>query len=381
MPLLQLLARLRTMATQPDPARLRQATDAGLETFERLAQHAGIAVEQVRRAHYALCASLDDVVLNTPWGSTGAWADHTLVAAHHVALRGDRFFDLLRQAETKGPDFLPLVELMHACLSLGYLGDRRHSAEGPAEAERARAGAHAFILQHAPRVPPELAGAWRGVHAPFVARRTALPVWVAASAGLAALAGFFLVVSGWVNDGSDQAFAAMQAAPPAHMPQIARDAVIIPPAAPPPPDAAEASALDRLRSRLGDVPDIAVVGTPEMPIVRIPSKELFGPGSATLLPAASALLEKVAAALRDEPGTARIIGYTDSQPFRSVRFASNFQLSTARAQAAQAVLASFGKPSRWSAEGRAAAAPIASNATVQGQEQNRRIDIVLNGHF
>jgi type VI secretion system protein ImpK len=62
-----------------------------------------------------------------------------------------------------------------------------------------------------------------------------------------------------------------------------------------------------------------------------------------------------------------------------VQFPSNFQLSTARAKAASAVVAhTLGNPARLSAEGRADADPIASNKTAEGREQNRRIEIVLH---
>ena len=227
MPLLQLMARLRTMATQPDPALLRQRTDAALALFEtRTASLPDLA----RRAHYALCAGLDDLVLNTPWGGGSAWNKQTLIAAHHPAVGADRFFDLLRQAGAKGADSLPLIELMHAVLSLGYLGPMRRLADGAEQAEASRAQAFAFIQQHAPALPAELAAEWRGENAPFMPRRTIVPVWVAASAGLAAAAGMYLFVSNAVNDGSDRVFAALAAAPPASMPQITRDGPVVLPA-------------------------------------------------------------------------------------------------------------------------------------------------------
>jgi type VI secretion system protein ImpK len=83
--------------------------------------------------------------------------------------------------------------------------------------------------------------------------------------------------------------------------------------------------------------------------------------------------------LKEEQGTVRIIGYTDNVPIRTIAFPSNAQLSTARAQAASAIIATtIGDPSRLSAEGRADADPIAPNTTPEGQERNRRIEIVLN---
>src|SRR5262245_29500917 len=70
-PLLQLMARLRNTLNQPDPGDLRERAVSAVRQFEQRARDLGLPIEQLRPAHYALCASLDDVVLNTPWGSTG----------------------------------------------------------------------------------------------------------------------------------------------------------------------------------------------------------------------------------------------------------------------------------------------------------------------
>ena len=96
-PLLQLLARLRNTATPPDQGDMRDRTAREMREFERRAREAGVPMEQVRPAHYALCASLDDVVLNTPWGAHGRWKQRTLAATFHQDEGGgDGFFDQLR---------------------------------------------------------------------------------------------------------------------------------------------------------------------------------------------------------------------------------------------------------------------------------------------
>ena len=60
-------------------ARFRRAEGAGGAggaSLRASGRDVGIGLDQLRPAHYALCASLDDVVLATPWGSQGAWAAH-----------------------------------------------------------------------------------------------------------------------------------------------------------------------------------------------------------------------------------------------------------------------------------------------------------------
>lgn len=378
MPLLQLMARLRTMATQPDVADLRERAESEIRAFDARAEKAGVPAEQVRRANYALCASLDDMVLNTPWGARGAWADHPLVAGFHASVGPDRFFDLLRQAQEKGPAFRPVLELMFLCLSLGMMGQFRRLPQGAAEVEALRAQTATVLASQKPAPAAELAVQWRGVAAPFRSRRTRFPVWVAASLGVALVGGLFLLLSLRLNDQSDGMFARMLAADPSHMPALTRQAVAAPP--PPAPPPAEPTVQDRLRSRLAaTAPVVTVAGTPTSPVLRIPDGALFAPDAAALRPGAKPLLDAVAAALLPEPGALQVIGYTDNRPVRTVLFPSAFRLSAAQAQAVRTALATtLPDPKRLRAEGRASADPVADNASAEGREQNRRVEIVLD---
>jgi len=123
---------------------------------------------------------------------------------------------------------------------------------------------------------------------------------------------------------------------------------------------------------------VSVVGTEAVPIVRVRNHGMFTSGSAEVQARFDSLVERIGTALKDERGRVQVIGYTDNQPIRTVRFPSNFQLSAARAHAAAEILArTIGDPSRITIEGRAGADAIASNATAQGREENRRIEIVL----
>ena len=104
-------------------------------------------------------------------------------------------------------------------------------------------------------------------------------------------------------------------------------------------------------------------------IVRIRNRGMFASGSATLEPRFAPLLRRIGEALREEPGAVQVLGHTDNQPIRTVRFPSNFHLSAARAEAAHG-RDRRGRPAipaRFTAEGRGgcrAASP--DNATAGG---------------
>ena len=376
-PLLQLLARLRNTLNQPDPGDLLDRAVREMRDFEQRVRDLGLPIELLRPAHYALCASLDDVVLNTPWGSTGIWNARSLVSTFHQEVRsGERFFDLLSQMRQNPGKFLAVIELMYLCMSLGFQGQYRLSPRGPAELDRLREETYALIVRQRQAADPDLSPHWKGVAAPYRPTHPTVPVWVAASAALTAIATLFVWFLLSLNAASDDLFARMLNAPPAHMPRIARVAPVEPP---PPP---VLPAIDPLCAFLQPEVDrglVAVLCTSPTPIVRIRNRGMFAPGSATVEPRFIPLLERIGRALKAERGRVQVIGYTDNQPIHNVQFPSNFQLSVARAEAATQIIGNIvGDSSRLAAEGRGESDPIAANTTPDGREQNRRIEIVLH---
>ena len=105
----------------------------------------------------------------------------------------------------------------------------------------------------------------------------------------------------------------------------------------------------------------------------------FDSGSATLKPQAEAAIGRLAAVLRPRSCFLRIEGHTDNVPIHSAVFASNWELSTARATNMIAMFTTqFGfDPARLSAGGYAEFHPAATNDTPEGRAMNRRVDIVI----
>ncbi|MGD9614995.1 MAG: type IVB secretion system protein IcmH/DotU [Alphaproteobacteria bacterium] len=376
-PLLQLMARLPNTVNPPDPGELRERAVRAMHNFERRVRDLDLPRELLAPAHYALCASIDDVVLNTPWGSTGVWDANSLVSIFHKEVRsGERFFQLLAQMRQNPGLYLPVIELMYLCISLGFQGQYRLSPRGPAELDRLREETYAVIVRQRQAPEPELSPHWRGIASPYRGGRATVPVWVVASLALAVLAGLFVWFSATLNAASDTLFARMQAVPPPRMPEIARTAPVRPPAQP------EPVAMDRLCAMLD--PEVrqgfvTVNCKPPHPVVRLKNRGLFASGSATIDPRFVPVLNRLAAALKDEPGKIQVVGYTDNRPIKTVQFPSNYHLSAARAEAARSLLArALGDPTRISAEGRGESDPLNRNSTPEEREENRRIEIILH---
>jgi OmpA-OmpF porin, OOP family len=103
---------------------------------------------------------------------------------------------------------------------------------------------------------------------------------------------------------------------------------------------------------------------------------LFDTGKATLKPGAAPTLDRVSAYMAQFPKTMLIVeGHTDSQGSD----ATNQELSALRAQAVGDALVMRGVPrERLDLVGRGPAMPVASNATAEGRQQNRRVEMVFS---
>lgn len=112
--------------------------------------------------------------------------------------------------------------------------------------------------------------------------------------------------------------------------------------------------------------------------VEIQSDLLFQSGSAAPSALAVDTVRKVADVLRDAPNAVRVEGYTDDQPIATPQFASNWELSAARAASVLHVLADAGiAPARLSMTGYAQYQPVADNTTPEGRNANRRVMLVI----
>jgi chemotaxis protein MotB len=109
-------------------------------------------------------------------------------------------------------------------------------------------------------------------------------------------------------------------------------------------------------------------------------KVLFASGDAVLQVRAYPLLGEISTLLvaPSIPNKVRVEGNTDNVPIHSSRYPSNWELSSARADAVLEFLLAHGvSASRLSSAGYGAENPVASNESTGGRAVNRRVEVVI----
>ncbi len=105
---------------------------------------------------------------------------------------------------------------------------------------------------------------------------------------------------------------------------------------------------------------------------------LFSSGNADPSTQAIAIFDEIAAILKNYTNPIQVEGFTDNVPIKSARYPTNWELSSARATAIVKILAARGvAPDRLAAVGYGEFQPLASNASVEGRAQNRRVAIMV----
>jgi len=128
-----------------------------------------------------------------------------------------------------------------------------------------------------------------------------------------------------------------------------------------------------------DAGDLAIVLRDQRMVLQMPDDILFESGKTDLKPAGKKTLEAVSRVLQTIPTRHfQVAGHTDNVPIQKSPFASNWELSSARAlRVVHFMLGQGVPPATLSAAGYGEVDPVANNDTPEGRKHNRRTEITI----
>ncbi|MCC7200309.1 MAG: DotU family type IV/VI secretion system protein [Gammaproteobacteria bacterium] len=367
-PLLVLASNLRGLPRHVDPAGLYRETMDQIRAFEEKSKAAGAQPETVLAARYALCSTIDEAVLSTPWGTSSGWSGQTLlVAFHKEAWGGEKFFLILERLLEDTARNADLLELLYVCLALGFQGKYGIQAEGRSALLEVQHDLYRRLQAARNRtIGAELSPRWKGVED----RRNALvryvPLWVVAAIVLAIIVSAYIGLRVSLSSKAEGVHAALV--------EFGREAPAVPSA--PPPN------WQRLKELLAPEEQQGLLRVEERAdsaVVILQGEGWFASGSDQVAEGRKPVLERVTAALNEVQGSVEIVGHTDEVPVKSLKFADNYELSKARAESVFGWISlSINNPGCCMRDGVGPSRPIAPPPfDAAKRAQNRRVEIVV----
>jgi type VI secretion system protein ImpK len=380
-PILSAVPQIGAARNHPNPRLLKETLQDLIEAFEAGASKAGVSDEALEGAVYALCCLADDSAASTPWGQD--WiAKGLLYEVRGESNGGEEFFALLEASSNNPEEKASLLEFLYICLALGFQGRYRNEAvaDGGPELGRIRADLHALVSRRRARPAGGLSERWRGAVAqaepPRVAHdaKARLP-WGGMGAAVAAVLVLFAGYKALDQPPPTVPSSPVAAAPPAASPPESLPVVNAKPVA---SALSGRQAVEKALAAELQRGQIAITQDAGRTAISLRDDHQFASGNIQPAAEAQAVIGRVAEALGRTVGPILVRGYADSVPVRPGNFASNLDLSAARAKAvAELIGARIGQQQRVTSEGVGEASPIAPNDTEQNRAKNRRIAILV----
>ena len=187
------------------PEDLKKSISFLLKDLEKTAKRCGYSEEDIKATHYALCALIDETILNSRWSFRSQWADQPLQLAYfNDYMAGERFFELLDRVRQKGRRKVDLLEVFCMCLILGFHG--KYKAQGGEElADLTRS-----LMEEVNRYRgglSNLASHWKIPEEAVVQPANSIPrwAWIAGIAAVITVVLVFVVSKLWLASIADEA--------------------------------------------------------------------------------------------------------------------------------------------------------------------------------
>ena len=388
-PLLVMVGRLQSVSEHPNVEDFKEFAIDSMRYYQSVSFGFGDKAGSKLSAHcsYGICALIDEVVLNTPWGVDSTFRDDGLLQIFHNEKNGnERFFEIIDELRVDAKSNLPALELFFLLLELGFEGKYANSPQGQRELVDLREDLYVVINATRGVADGALSEHWEGLPGKKNPLLEYVPFWVVMSVTVAlmvfAFAGYNIMLSrssdGVLRElaimGNKEIELASVAVPSAPVsgsgpvtaePDLVRNTV-------------DVEALEMLLFLEIDEGVVELVEKDDMWLLRLKHADLFNSGSHQLNELHVGLVETIGGFLKGSNGRIMVTGHTDDVPVRSLKYPSNWELSKQRAESVRGLIAqASGMGSRVKAQGLADTVNIVPNDNDRNRAINRRVEIQI----
>lgn len=186
--LLAVLNKLRNTPQHQDVAGLHRHLVDEIKQFDATLKAQNSRPEIALAARYQICSSLDEAVMNTPWGAQAGWAQRSLLSLFHKETSGgEKFFAILAKMMENPASNLELIELDYLLLSLGFEGKFRIDPRGRDQLETLRDNLYHTIEKLRGEFPQDLSPRAATTVRAKKSLTEFIPLWVITAFVLAAI--------------------------------------------------------------------------------------------------------------------------------------------------------------------------------------------------
>ncbi|MFD1200025.1 DotU family type VI secretion system protein [Brucella gallinifaecis] len=367
-PLLNAISEIRHLPVQVDPVLLRQKLIEEMRRFEIRGQLASLPHEVIIGARYCLCTALDEAASLTPWGSASVWSSSgLLVTFHNETGGGEKFFQLAAKLSQNPHEHINLLELINFCLLLGFEGRYRVIENGRSQLETVKQRLLQLIRlvrgSYAQPLSPQ------GFELPVqqTSSHTAMPLLVCLLL-VSFLASLLFITLNWqLGNDTNRVLAAIYQT---KLPQMTISSSV----------QATPGKLNLKSFLRQEIVEGLVVVRDEarQSVILLKGDGLFNSAATKVRANYIRVIDRIATAINSVSGNILVVGYSDNLPIHSTHFASNRELSLARAEAVGTQLRRYlDNPQRVKTEGRGESNPVAPNTNDANRALNRRVEIIL----
>jgi len=361
-------AQLRHLSSPPDVPQLFNELVIQIKEMGENLRISGQADEVIVTSRYLICSFIDEMVLNTPWGSTSQWCTRSLLSFFHKEAQGGaKFFDILQKIEQQSARYIDLIELVYICLSFGYLGKYRMQADGTTQISSIQENLYQHIRQIRQHQDLPLSTVVEGIDTKSNPLTQGKALLLTAVLSITVLLIAYSALLFDLNDKSEPV--ALQALKlQTKMPSLIEKKRSTP------TTNNQQGLLDTLANDLtnGTIDIKKITGGIKFILF---GDGLFNSGSAQV--ANIELVKRISTVIKQINGPLKVIGHSDDIPIRTIEFPSNLHLSKKRAEAIAKMINKTANNRNITVEGLADLQPLYPNTNAKNRAKNRRVEILL----